>query len=51
LTIEIFCRSGINVSIECVELAVGRGALTDEGFVFNQKRPVIVVKLLKQSVS
>ena len=45
--LQRFCQSHLNASIECVELSVGRGELTDNGFLFNKKRPVMIVKLQK----
>jgi precorrin-6Y C5,15-methyltransferase (decarboxylating) len=45
--LEQFCLSICNVEIDCVELAVGRGELDNSGFQFNQKRPVMVLKLIK----
>lgn len=47
-TLETFCQSLMNADIECVELAVGRGELTQTGFEFNKKRPVVILKLLKK---
>jgi precorrin-6Y C5,15-methyltransferase (decarboxylating) len=47
-TLETFCQSLTNADIECVELAVGRGELTQTGFEFNKKRPVVILKLLKK---
>lgn len=46
--LETFCQSLTNADIECVELAVGRGELTQTGFEFNKKRPVVILKLLKK---
>ncbi len=45
--LELFCQSIKPVEIECVELAVGRGELVETGFEFNEKRPVMVLKLVK----
>ncbi len=45
--LQRFCQSHLDASIECVELSVGRGELTDNGFLFNKKRPVMIVKLQK----
>lgn len=49
-TLENFCRSTIKADIECSELSIGRGELTESGFEFNNKRPVMVLKLLKKVI-
>jgi len=49
-TLADFCHSAIAADIECSELSVGRGELTESGFEFNNKRPVMVLKLLKKVV-
>ncbi len=47
--LEQFCGTGLKAKIDCSELAVGRGELGENGFSFQQKRPVMVLKLSKTS--
>ena len=47
--LEQFCHSEPRAELECSELAVSRGTLGEDGFSFQQKRPVMVLKLSKIS--